>query len=123
MAAIAVWVTALIVPGIHLTRGDGQALLAVPEVSAVLGLVNALVRPLLRWLSCGSIVLTLGIFLVVVNSLTLWLAAAITSNLPDVGFYIDGFWPALAGAIIISVVSFALSILLPAGTATADFRS
>jgi putative membrane protein len=103
---VALW----IVPGI---RVDGNAYLAVAVMAVVLALVNAFIRPVLRFLSCGAIILTLGLFLLVVNALTLWLASWIVQNWFELGFVVDGFWPAFWGGIIISVVSFLINLLLP----------
>jgi putative membrane protein len=82
-------------------------------MAAVLGLVNAIVRPILTLLSCGLMALTLGLFIFVINALTFALASWISVNLFDVGFYIDNFWSALLGSIIVSVVSIVLSMFLP----------
>lgn len=107
-SAAAVAVAAAFVPGIRMDR-DPVALLI---VAAVLGLVNAFVRPILRWLSCGVIVLTLGLFLLVINAVMLILAAWISRQL-GVSFFVDGFAPALIGSVVISLVSYLLSLLLP----------
>jgi putative membrane protein len=103
---VALWV----VPGIRI---DGNAYLAVAVMAVVLALVNAFIRPVLKLLSCGAIVLTLGLFLLVVNALTLWLASWIVQNWFHLGFVVDGFWAAFWGGIIISVVSFLINLLLP----------
>ena len=106
-AAAAVAVAVYVVPGIRLEGGLASLLV----VALVLGLVNALVRPLLRWLSCGLVVLTLGLFLLVINALMLLLAAWIARAL-GVGFHVDGFAAALVGSVLISLVSFLLSMVL-----------
>ncbi len=107
--AAAVALAALIVPGISVT---GQsAWLAVLLFAAVLGFVNAIVRPVLKLLSCGCIVLTLGLFIFVVNAVAFMIAGWF-ANLLGIGFTVDGFWPALFGSIIVSIVSLALSSLL-----------
>lgn len=107
-SAAAVAVAALLVPGIRLER-DAGALLG---VALILGLVNAVVRPMLRWMSCGLIVVTLGLFLLVINAAMLLLAAWIARQL-GIGFEVDGFGAALVGSVLISLVSFLLSLLLP----------
>jgi putative membrane protein len=106
-AAAAVAAAAYLLPGIRL-EGGVTALLA---VALILGLVNALVRPVLRWLSCGVIVLTLGLFLLVINAAMLLLAAWVARHF-GIGFHVDGFGAALIGSVIISLVSFLLSLLL-----------
>ena len=81
-------------------------------MAIILGLVNAIVRPILKLLTCPLILLTLGLFVLVINGITLWLASAIARNWFDLGFYIDGFWSALLGAAIVSVITVVLSALV-----------
>jgi len=102
-------VAAWVVPGITVS---GRAWLAYAVMAVILGLVNALVRPLLKLLSCPLIILTLGLFLLVVNGVTLWLAAAVTETL-GFGYQVEGFVPAFLGALIVSVVSVLLSVFVP----------
>lgn len=109
-AAAAVGVAAWLLPGIRVTGGV-QALLV---VAVVLGLVNALVRPLVRALACGLIALTLGLFLFVINAVMLLLAAWLTRSL-GFGFEVDGFTTALLGSVIISLASWALSLVIGDG--------
>ncbi len=106
-AAAAVAAATYLLPGIRLEGGIGQLLV----VALILGLVNALVRPVLKWLSCGIIVLTLGLFLLVINAALLLLAAWISQR-AGIGFYVDGFAPALIGSIVISLVSWLFSLVL-----------
>jgi putative membrane protein len=112
-AAVALVVAAQVVPGIEIRDQSGWV--AVFAMAAVLGLVNAFIRPLLTLLSCGLVVVTLGLFLFVINALTLWIASWVCVNWLNVGFYVDGFWPAFLGSLVISLVSFVLSLLLPDG--------
>lgn len=109
--AVALVVAALVVPGINISDNNGWVAVAIMAV--VLGLVNAFIRPILSLLSCGFIVVTMGLFMVVINAVSLMLASWISVNVFGAGFYVDGFWSALLGAIVISVVSFLLSIFLP----------
>jgi putative membrane protein len=103
--AAAVW----LVTGISVA--DDQATwLAVGLMAIVFGLVNALIRPIVRFMTCLINIFTLGLFTLVVNALMLWLASWI-AGLLDIGFYVDGFVPAFLGALVISVVSFVLSLL------------
>jgi putative membrane protein len=81
-------------------------------MAVILGLVNVLIKPVLSMLSCGLIALTLGLFLIVINALSLWLSSWIAQNVFNVGFVVDGFWPAVLGSIIVSIVSFILSSVL-----------
>jgi putative membrane protein len=106
-SAAAVYAAVELVHGIHLEDG----LFPLFAVALLLGGVNALVRPILRALSCGLIVLTLGLFLLVINAAMLHLAAILARAL-GIAFFIDGFWPAVIGSIIISLVSYTASMLL-----------
>lgn len=110
ITAIAVAVAAWITPGI--TR-EGNWLGAAIVTAIILGLVNALIRPVMKLFSCGLIVVTLGLFTLVINALCLWLASWISVEWFGVGFNVNSFGSALIGSIIISVVSFVLSLLLP----------
>lgn len=108
VTAISLLVAVLVLhPGI---RVEGNAWWAVAVMALVLGLANAVVRPLLQFLSCGFIVATLGLFIFVINAVVLWLSSWIAQNWLGVGFVVDGFWPAFWGAIIVSVVSFLLNV-------------
>jgi len=110
ITSIAVAAAILLVPGIH-TDG-GNALFSVIGLAAVLGFVNALIRPILKFLSCGLIIATLGLFTLVINAGTLLLAGSWANSLFNTGITIDGFWPAFWGAIVISIVSFLLSVFI-----------
>jgi len=81
-------------------------------MAIILGLVNAFVRPLLKLLTCPLILLTLGLFTLVVNALILMLSAWVANTVFQVGFYVDGFWPAFWGALIVSVVSVVLNVFV-----------
>lgn len=108
--AVALVVATMLIPGI--TISDTNGWIAVGVMAAVLGFVNAVIRPILAFFSCGCIVLTMGLFMLVINAATLSLASWIATTLFGVGFYVDGFWPALFGSIVISLVSFFLSLFL-----------
>lgn len=110
VTALALYIAANIVPGIEIEGND--AALTVIIMALALGLVNALVRPILKLLSCGLILLTLGIFLLVINAFSFWLASYIAVNWFDVGFHVEGFWPALLGSIVVSLVSLVLNSIL-----------
>jgi len=106
----ALLVAVLVVPGI-VVEGDGWP--AVLVMGGILALINTFIRPIMALLSCGCIVLTLGLFLLVINALTLWLSAYITGDLLGLGFRVEGFWPAFFGALIVSIVSFFINLALP----------
>ncbi len=111
ITAVALIAAANLVPGI--TIDDQNGWIAVLLMAVALGLVNAFVRPLLKLLSCPFVILTLGLFLLVINALCLWLAAWFANAVFGAGFIIAGFWPAFWGSIIVSIVSFLLSLFLP----------
>lgn len=109
IASFSLFIAAWLVPGI---RVEGNAWGAYAIMAVILGFVNVVIRPLLQVLSLPIIVLTLGLFLLVINGLTLWIASVIAVKLFHVGFYVDGFWSALLGALIVSIVSMILSEFL-----------
>jgi len=105
--ALALYVATELVPGITV-EGGWQVLLV---VALIFGLVNALIGPLLKLLTCPLIILTLGLFTLVINAWMLSLASWLAARL-GVGFYVDGFASAFWGALVVSVVSFVLSMVL-----------
>lgn len=109
----ALFVAAYLIPGITIQGSSGWIALLIMAV--VMAVVNALVRPLLTLLSCGFIVLTMGLFLLVINALTFLLSANIAQNWFGAGFIVDGFWPALWGSIVVSIVSFILNMIFVDG--------
>ncbi len=106
ISAFSLFAAAWMVPGIYVADW-GWAIFAVMAV--ILGLVNAIVRPLLKLLTCPFIILTLGLFTLVINGFTLWFSAALANRLFGVGFYIEGFWSAVLGSLIVSIVSVILN--------------
>lgn len=107
--ATALWVAVLIVPGITYTGG----VLGLLVVALVFGLVNAIVRPVLKLLTCPLVILTLGLFVFVLNALMLWLTSELALAL-GIGFDVDGFLAALLGAIIVGIVSTLLNLFVGA---------
>lgn len=87
-------------------------MLALLAVAVVFGLVNGLIRPIVRLLTLPLFILTLGLFTFVVNALMLLLTSWLSERL-DLPFRVHGFGAALLGAVIVSVVSFLLNVLLP----------
>ena len=104
---VALYVAAELVPGI---QADGGWPVLV-FMALIFGLVNALIRPILKFLTCPLIMLTLGLFTLVINALMLMLASWLGRQL-DLGFYVKNFWAAILGALVISVVSFVLTMLI-----------
>lgn len=101
--AIALWAAAQLVNGIELTDQIGGILI----VALIFGVINAILGPILKILSFPFILVTLGLFTLVINGLLLWLTSAFTSYLS-----LSGFWAAFWGALVVSIVSWLLSALL-----------
>jgi len=107
---IALFLAAWLIPGIRVE--DTNAWIAYGVMAAVLALVNAIIRPILSFLSCGCIIATLGLFALVINAFTLWLSAWIAQSWFGIGFQVDSPWAALFGSIVVSIVSVVLSLIL-----------
>ncbi len=106
--AAALWVAAWLLPGLDFQGTIVQLFL----VAAVFGLVNSLVRPVLTVLTCPLIVVTLGLFTLVINGLMLWLTGALSARW-GLGFAVSGFWAAFFGGMVVGIVSMVLSLMLP----------
>ncbi len=104
---IAISAAVQLVPGLHFTDGPLQLL----AVALVFGAVNAFLRPVLTVLSCPLVLLTLGLFTLVINALMLLFTARLASAL-HLGFRVDGFWPAFWGGLVVGMVSLALTLLV-----------
>jgi len=109
VSTLALFAAAYFVPGIRVE--DPNAWMVYAMMALILGLVNAVIRPLLRILSCPLIILSLGVFVLVINGASFLLAARIAEAL-GVGFYVDDFLSALLGALIVSVISVFFNIFL-----------
>ena len=105
--AAALWVATQVVSGVTYDGG----VLPMLGVALVFGLVNALLRPVAKILTFPIIIVTLGIFALVINGLMLWLTSSLSSAL-GLGFHVSGFWAAFWGAIVVSLVSLVLSMLI-----------
>ena len=106
--AAALWAAVMLVRGITFS-GSWVSLLL---VALVFGIVNAIVRPLLKLLTCPLVFLTLGLFILVINALMLWLTSAFSASL-GLGFHVAGFASAFWGAVVVSIVSVVLSLFVP----------
>jgi putative membrane protein len=114
ISAVALWISTLLVDGIRLETDSvlekiGTLLL----VAAIFGVINAVLRPIIKTIGCAFYILTLGLVALVVNGalflLTSWIAGKL--NLP---FHVEDFWPsAVLGALIVGVVSWVLGLLVP----------
>jgi putative membrane protein len=113
----ALWVAVQLVPGVSFT---GRPLHLV-GVALVFGIVNAIIRPLLLLLSVPLLVVTLGLFMLVLNGFLLWLTSALSGAL-GLGFHVQGVLPAILGALVVTIVSLVLTIFLGRkGTRKSDF--
>ena len=117
ITAVSLWIATLVIDGIHLTAttvpGKAGTLLA---VAVIFGIVNAVLRPIIKTIGCGLYVLTLGLIALIVNGalfmLTSWIAGRV-----DLPFHVEHFWPsALLGALLVGVVSWLLNMLVPDGS-------
>jgi putative membrane protein len=108
ISAVALAAAAYLVPGIAIVGEPAWKTVAIMAI--IFGLVNALIRPLLKVLTCPLIILTLGLFTLVLNGLMLWLSSWIGQQF-GIGFDVSGFMPAFWGALVVSVVSFILSLI------------
>ena len=99
-----------LVPGITIT--SDRAFLALLAMGLIVGLINAVVRPILVFLSCPLMALTLGLFIFVINAFLLWFAGWLAEAL-GIGFHVDGFAAAFFGALIVSLVSTIANIFVP----------
>jgi putative membrane protein len=105
--AAALWVATQVVPGVTFDGGP----LPMLGVALVFGVLNASLRPLTKILTFPLIIVTLGIFALVINGLMLWLTSGLSSTL-GLGFHVSGFWAAFWGALVVSLVSLVLSMLI-----------
>jgi putative membrane protein len=101
---VAILIISYLLPGLIRVEGIWAALVA----AFLLGIVNTILRPILIFFTLPITILTLGLFLLVINGLMLWLVSTVVK-----GFYVNGFWGAVLGSILISLVSWVLSRVLP----------
>jgi putative membrane protein len=104
VTALALWLTATLVPSLVTIRSAGAAIIA----ALVLGLVNAIVRPILLLLTLPFTIVTLGLFIFVLNAAMFGLAALIAGK----GFEVHGFWGALVGSLLVSAISLVINMII-----------
>ena len=113
VVAVALWVASVVVPGIDIVAGSTGLLIAeLLGVAAIFVVVEELVKPVIKTLGCVFYILTLGLIGLVVNALLLMLVGWLSDRL-GLPFVVDGFWAAFWGAIVITVVSAVLHLLIP----------
>ncbi|WP_213007177.1 phage holin family protein [Paractinoplanes toevensis] len=117
ITAVSLWISTLVISGIELnTDSVPKKVVTLLVVAAIFGIVNAVLRPIIKVIGCGLYVLTLGLIAVVVNGLLFLLTSWIAGEL-DLPFHVDNFWPsAVLGALLVGVVSWVLNMLVPDGS-------
>lgn len=105
--AAALWVATRFVTGVTYSG----AVMPLIGVALIFGVINAIIRPILKFFTFPLLILTLGLFTFVLNGLMLWLTSSLSSRL-GLGFHVDGFWPAFWGALVVSIVSAVLGALV-----------
>lgn len=110
--ALALWAAVYFVQGLNVQAATGgEEILVYLALGVIFGVVNAVIKPIVKTVGCAFYALTLGLIALVVNALLLLLTEWI-AGLFDLPFGIDGFWPAFWGAIVVAVVSWVLSLFL-----------
>jgi putative membrane protein len=111
--AFSLWVATLIVPGIEITAGTTTAGLGtLIGVALIFGLVNAVIKPIIKTVGCAFYIITLGLISLIVNALLFLLVGWIADRV-GLSFTISGFWAAFWGAIVVAVVSWILHVIIP----------
>ncbi|HEX4089867.1 MAG TPA: phage holin family protein [Trebonia sp.] len=112
--AAALGVAAWLIPGIVLTGHDNTAKVETLLIVAVIfGVVNILLKPIIKTVGCAFYVLTLGLFAIVVNGLLLWLTSYIAYDKLHEPFHVTGFVAAVEGALVVAVISFVAHLVIP----------
>jgi putative membrane protein len=116
ITAVSLWIATLVIDGIRLTTDSlGGQIGTLLAVAVIFGIVNAVLRPIIKTIGCGLYVLTLGLISLVVNGLLFLLVSWIAGEF-DLPFHVDDFWPsAILGALLVGVVSWVLNMLVPDG--------
>ncbi len=113
--ALAIWVAAAVINGVHVGGSGGKKVLTLLVVGAIFGVLNAFIKPVIKLFSLPAIVLTLGLFVFIINAFMLQLVSWLSDSL-NIEFHIDHFfWTAVLAAIVVSFVSMVLHLILPDG--------
>jgi putative membrane protein len=117
ITAVSLWIATLLISGIELTTDSvPQKVGTLLAVAVIFGLVNAVLRPIIKVIGCGLYVLTLGLIALIVNGLLFMLTSWIAGRF-ELPFHVDDFWPsAVLGALLVGVVSWLLNMLVPDGS-------
>jgi putative membrane protein len=116
ITAVSLWISTLVISGIELTTDSvPKKIGTLLAVAVIFGIVNAVLRPIIKVVGCGLYVLTLGLLALVVNGLLFLLTSWIAGQ-AELPFHVDHFWPsAVLGALLVGVVSWLLNMLVPDG--------
>ena len=116
ITAFSLWLATVLIDGIELTTDSTtQKVVTLLIVAVIFGVVNAVLRPIIKVVGCGLYVFTLGLIALVVNGLLFLLTSWIAGEF-DLPFHVDNFWPsAVLGALLVGVVSWVLNMLVPDG--------
>ncbi|WP_305787729.1 phage holin family protein [Symbioplanes lichenis] len=115
ITAVSLWIATLVVGGIRLDTDSVPAKIGtLLAVAIIFGIVNAVLRPIIKTIGCGLYVLTLGLISLVINGLLFLLTGWIAGQF-DLAFEVDGFVAAVLGALIVGIVSWVLNMLVPDG--------
>ncbi|MBA2316262.1 MAG: phage holin family protein [Euzebyales bacterium] len=109
---VAIWIAALLVPGVELADAElSDQVVTILLVALIFGVVNALLGPVVKLLALPVVLLTLGLFSLVINALLLWVTSWLAGQL-GLAFSVEGFWAALLGALVVSLVTVGLGAAL-----------
>jgi putative membrane protein len=116
ITSVSLWIATLVIGGIRLTADTVPTKIGtLLAVAVIFGIVNAILRPIIKTIGCGLYVLTLGLISVLVNGLLFLLTSWIAGKL-ELPFHVDNFWPsAVFGALLVGIVSWVLNALVPDG--------
>ena len=117
ITAVSLWISTLVISGIELTTDSvSKKIITLLVVAAIFGIVNAVLRPIIKVVGCGLYVLTLGLIALIVNGLLFLLTSWIAGQF-DLPFHVADFWPsAVLGALLVGIVSWLLNMLVPDGS-------
>jgi putative membrane protein len=114
ISAVALWITTLLISGVAVTTDStAKKIGTLLAVAAIFGIINAIIRPIVKTVGCAFYVLTLGLIAIVVNGLLFLLTSWIADKI-GLPFHVDNFWPsAVLGALIVGIVSWILNMVVP----------
>ena len=115
VSAFTLWLATLIFDGITVEGTTGKKVLTLVLVAAMFGVINAVLRPIIKTIGCWAYLLTLGLISLIVNGALLMLTSYLAGKL-DLAFHVDKFWPtAVLGALFIGIVSWIINLVVPDG--------